>query len=342
MANVARPRVTVLMPVFNGAAYLPDTIRAIQAQTFADFELLCVDDHSPDDSAAIIRRAAASDPRIRYLKTVANQGIVPKVLNFAAPHVRGSHWVYTSQDDRFSSDWLEKMVEALDREKADVAVTDLEQLDANGEVWGTITNHWRAPVSGEEAFLLSLDWTIPTNALWPTAFLTGLGYETFGTYADEYSGRKFFLAARKVAFASGVFGYFHGNPDAITKQVSPRLLDAPYNEFRIWKLVDDSGLSEQWRRDYAYRAWVSLCEAEARLAKFPALRAARARLEPALEGLQTPAYRAALRDYCGSHGLRYRAMTALIDRPAVRSLYARYLNAGRWGKARLRGLGVVR
>ena len=60
-------RVTVVMPVFNAAEYLPDALDSLLAQTFQDFEIIAVDDGSADGSGDILERYAARDPRVRVL-----------------------------------------------------------------------------------------------------------------------------------------------------------------------------------------------------------------------------------------------------------------------------------
>ena len=69
------PAVSVLMPVRNGARYLPEALRSIAGQTWPDYELVVVDDGSRDASREIIRRHAARDARIRLIEREA-EGIV--------------------------------------------------------------------------------------------------------------------------------------------------------------------------------------------------------------------------------------------------------------------------
>ena len=59
------PPISVVLPVYNQEKYVAQTIESVLSQTFADFELLLHDDGSTDSSAAIIRRYAAQDSRIR-------------------------------------------------------------------------------------------------------------------------------------------------------------------------------------------------------------------------------------------------------------------------------------
>lgn len=320
------------MPVFNGAAFLEDTLHSLSRQQFRDYEILCIDDNSPDESAAIIVKSACEDRRVRYLKTPYNFGIVSKVLNYAASFVRGRHFIYTSQDDSFSPDWLQSLVDTIDREGVEVAIPNLHHVDAERQVIGTIINDWRKPISGIEAFILSLDWTVPANAMWPLRFLTEIGYSEHGTYADEYSGRKFFLESEGVAFASGTFEYFHGNPLAITKQISQRLLDVPYNEFLIWELVAQSGASEKWRLEYSRRVVASLVEAYVWMKKHPSLRAGKERLLPALESVKREDFRRALRE-ASDNAAQWAGQQFLLDHERGRQAYAGYVNAERCVKA---------
>ncbi|GGE99228.1 hypothetical protein GCM10011611_00970 [Aliidongia dinghuensis] len=70
----AAPRVSVVMPIYNGAAYLAASIDSVLDQTLGDFELILVDDGSTDDSARIIQHYAQRDARIRPIAK-SNSGI---------------------------------------------------------------------------------------------------------------------------------------------------------------------------------------------------------------------------------------------------------------------------
>lgn len=92
--------VAVLMPFYNAAATLEDTLDTIQSQTLTDFTLLAVDDGSTDDSAAIIRRRMQSDPRIRLLQP-GRQGVVG-AMNSALAHCRSPLVARMDADDRMA------------------------------------------------------------------------------------------------------------------------------------------------------------------------------------------------------------------------------------------------
>lgn len=70
------PKISILMPVYNVADYLPRALESVLRQTLPEIELICVDDGSTDESGAILRRYAGQDPRIRLCFHETNRGLV--------------------------------------------------------------------------------------------------------------------------------------------------------------------------------------------------------------------------------------------------------------------------
>lgn len=108
------PRVSVLTTVYNRATYLPDCVRSVQQQSFADWELILVDDASQDESVALARALEAEDRRIRVYVNERNLGDYPN-RNRAAALARGQYLKYLDADDVLYSHGLQVMVDALDR-----------------------------------------------------------------------------------------------------------------------------------------------------------------------------------------------------------------------------------
>ncbi|MBI2495385.1 MAG: glycosyltransferase family 2 protein [Candidatus Omnitrophica bacterium] len=113
MINTAsNPRVTVLLPVYNGMPYLAEAIESVLAQTFTDLELLIVDDASTDESIACIQRFR--DQRIRLVRNERNMGQVGS-LNRGLALARAPYIARLDQDDRCLPDRLRQQVAVLDR-----------------------------------------------------------------------------------------------------------------------------------------------------------------------------------------------------------------------------------
>jgi glycosyltransferase involved in cell wall biosynthesis len=110
-----RPRLTIGMPVYNGANYLAETLDLILSQTFTDFELLISDNASTDSTGEICRAYAARDSRIHYQRLAANLGAA-RNFNRLVDMARGDYFKWAAHDDRFTPDFVERCIAVLDRE----------------------------------------------------------------------------------------------------------------------------------------------------------------------------------------------------------------------------------
>ena len=236
------PQISVVIPVYNGGQFIARTLDALRQQTFADFEVLCVNDCSTDDSGAVLQQYAQNDPRIRVFTTPTNQGIPSKVIKpYALPNLRGEYYVYSSQDDLFSPDWLEKMWHKARETGADAVLPKLVFAHAHNPA----KNHSLVGINGNldvvltnrEAVILSLDWLISGNALWKVSLVKRLDYPDFGLYADEYFVRELFFHANKVVFCEGTFYYSQDNPASIARKPGYKRFDSPYNHYKLFEFL---------------------------------------------------------------------------------------------------------
>jgi len=131
------PKISVLIPSFNYARFLPMAIESVLAQDFANFEILVSDDASTDDSADVIRRYAAKDPRVRGQFHSKNLGMVAN-WNGCLQEARGEYIKYLGGDDCLASRHaLGRMAALLDANpQATLAASARLILDENSEVTG--------------------------------------------------------------------------------------------------------------------------------------------------------------------------------------------------------------
>jgi glycosyltransferase involved in cell wall biosynthesis len=111
------PRVSLGMPVYNGAQYLETALDSLLAQTFTDFELIISDNASTDETQAICERYQRMDARIRYERNERNMGAswnFNRVYNLA----RAPYFKQAAHDDVCEPTFLERCVEVLDRDPA--------------------------------------------------------------------------------------------------------------------------------------------------------------------------------------------------------------------------------
>jgi glycosyltransferase involved in cell wall biosynthesis len=122
------PRVSVIIPVYNGAATVARAIDSVLAQSFTDYEIVCVDDGSRDASLEVLARYQM---RVRVLKQ-PNQG-PSAARNLGVRNSSGELLGFLDADDLWHPEFLARTVAVLDREPACAMVyTDLEIADSTG------------------------------------------------------------------------------------------------------------------------------------------------------------------------------------------------------------------
>jgi glycosyltransferase involved in cell wall biosynthesis len=109
----AVPRLTIGLPVYNGANFLAESLESLLGQSFEDFELIISDNASTDGTADICRRYEKQDSRIRYVRQPRNIGLAPN-HNFTVGQARGELIKWASHDDLYARDLLQYCVAALD------------------------------------------------------------------------------------------------------------------------------------------------------------------------------------------------------------------------------------
>lgn len=111
------PKISIVLPVYNGERFLARAIESCLAQTMRSFELIIVDDCSDDGTARIIRDYAARDSRIIRMRNAANQNL-PNTLNIGFARARGEYLTWTSDDNEYYPAALATLAAELDADAA--------------------------------------------------------------------------------------------------------------------------------------------------------------------------------------------------------------------------------
>lgn len=127
--------VTVVMPVHNTGEYLKESIDSLLHQTYADFEIICVDDYSRDAyTLELLKKYESLDARIQVIYLPENKGAA-EARNIGLEHAKGEYIIFLDADDWFDLDMLEKMQDALVKSGADLCVCGhREYSEQSGEV----------------------------------------------------------------------------------------------------------------------------------------------------------------------------------------------------------------
>jgi len=145
-----RPKVTVLVPVFNREQLVGDAIRSVLEQDFDDFELLLVDDGSTDRTPAVLQEWHERDSRVVVVTSRANRGI-PGALNLGLAHARGKYVARLDSDDLMKPRRLDAQASVLDARPDVVLVSCAYDItDVEGRRLGT----WKGDEPHEVAVFL--------------------------------------------------------------------------------------------------------------------------------------------------------------------------------------------
>lgn len=121
-ARVAAPKVSVLVPICNVERYLEECLDSLAAQSFTDFEVLCINDGSTDGSRAIIQSYMDADERFRVIDK-PNSGYGAS-MNMGLANAIGEYIAILESDDFFEPNALELLVDAAERNQSDVVKAD--------------------------------------------------------------------------------------------------------------------------------------------------------------------------------------------------------------------------
>lgn len=134
------PKISVVIPVHNGAPFLRASITSILQQTCVDFEIVVVDDGSTDASASIAETFVRRDRRVVLLRNDRNEGISFS-LNHALSVASGKYVMRQDADDIALPHRIERQAAELDRrENAVAVVSDYAVADENGRIRRTVHN----------------------------------------------------------------------------------------------------------------------------------------------------------------------------------------------------------
>jgi glycosyltransferase involved in cell wall biosynthesis len=112
--HLSTPQVSVIMPAHNTAAYVGEAVRSALSQTFADLEVIAIDDGSTDETGEILRHLASEDGRVRIVTNPQATG-VPAARNKGIRAARGAFMALLDSDDFWLPEFLATQMAAFDR-----------------------------------------------------------------------------------------------------------------------------------------------------------------------------------------------------------------------------------
>lgn len=126
---------SIVLPVYRVQGYLGQCLDSLLSQSFEDFEIVAVDDCSPDYSGRILAEYAARDPRLRVITSPTNVGL-GRARNLGLEHARGEYVWFLDSDDWLATGALAAVAGRLRATKADLLIVGFDRVHWNGPVQG--------------------------------------------------------------------------------------------------------------------------------------------------------------------------------------------------------------
>ena len=210
--------IIVVVPVYNVERYVSKCIDSIIKQTYSNFELILIDDGSPDNSGKICDEYAKIDNRIRVIHQ-ENKGLA-EVRNVGIKESKGDFLQFVDSDDWIEPDTLEICINIADKYDADIvcfraikAYLDGREVHTSGKKYGI--RIMDMPEALSNVFFSKFVDVISWNKLIRTSLLHEITYPRGILYEDMFTTYKIIAKASKVACTDKELYHYLQNPQSI-------------------------------------------------------------------------------------------------------------------------------
>lgn len=181
--------VSIVMPVYNAEKYLRESISDILAQSYADYELICVDDGSKDGSGEILDSFSKNDERIKVIHQANTGGGIAR--DNGLKQAKGKYVLFLDSDDRFETDLIKTLVEYAETNKTDILAFDADLFDNESKAkksapWLILKN---------ETLVTENPFDVLNTTVWNKLFLRSFLLDNSIHFIDnKYSDTMYFVA----------------------------------------------------------------------------------------------------------------------------------------------------
>lgn len=241
-----KPEISIIVPVYQVEKYLNECIDSILAQTFTDFELILVDDGSPDNCPALCDAAAKRDSRVRVIHK--QNGGVSTARNAGLDAAQGNWIAFVDSDDTVEPEYLEKMHKAVLETGADFAICSSQCIDENGKTLAGGEHRLLNEFLPQEEVLRRMvvsDFQVPWNKLYRRKLLENLRYPENKAFEDTCLMPVIYARA---ASACGVWDFLYNyrivTGSAMHRKTTLKTLDWVEAWYRLFDVLYQNGIRD--------------------------------------------------------------------------------------------------
>jgi glycosyltransferase involved in cell wall biosynthesis len=212
----AAPKISVIIPVYNSAKFLPNCLESVINQTFRDIEIICINDGSRDNSLALLQAYAKKDNRIKIFSQ-QNRG-VSAARNVGLENAIGEYIAFVDSDDTIKPDMLQKLYKIIVDYQCDIALCDVANMSrrsddvSGGNLVLVMDKYPRKPARN---MLITACW----NKLYKRSVIGDVKFnERVPVWEDlNFNLLVFFCSKKQVFLAEKLYIYSDANPDSLSK-----------------------------------------------------------------------------------------------------------------------------
>lgn len=223
MNSIKIPEISILIPVYNVEDFLPRCLDSVLSQSFKDFEIVCVNDKSPDNSLEILKEYAKKDSRVKIIDKPLNEGLM--MARFTGyTNAAGRYYFFLDSDDFIPADTLATLHAKAMETDADIIVGEMALVNTAGR---KVLKHRPEKVGKDySSYLRSiLHWNTPS--LCGSLFNRHLfdGYRYTALMKHGFSEDRILLTELltqrepRIATVSAITYYYWQNNESITRSV---------------------------------------------------------------------------------------------------------------------------
>jgi glycosyltransferase involved in cell wall biosynthesis len=240
MTDLSRtpPKVTIIIPTYNYAHYLPETIQSALNQTFKDFNLVIVDNGSTDNTAEVVK-PFLGDTRVSYHRNERNLGLVPN-WNLSMKYATGEYVKFLCADDRLHEKMLEKYVPIMDSDHG------ISLITCDKQAFGAKDHETITPFTHKQPGSRSVLQQLENNYCWigePTSVMfrrRDLSVGEFSPHFQQYVDWEYWirlLAVGDCYIVPEKLAFVRFHPGTNSKDLKKKRFIVCFEEYRLCKDV---------------------------------------------------------------------------------------------------------
>jgi len=249
------PRLSVVVPVYNVAPYLPECLDSLLNQSYHDLEILAVNDGSTDESLSILREYEEKAAGKLKVFTKENGGL-SDARNAGLALARGEYVAFLDSDDFADPDLYEKLYDKAKEKNADMAASPIRYVWPDGKEKLVSSGVFDTEDEKEKKLLFTRFYPAVWNKIYRRSVLveSGVFFKKGATFEDVEFSHRLFPFFRSVAATDGAAVNYLQRENSITAKPDERLFDYLSNFESITAFFREKDLFSSWEKELEYAA----------------------------------------------------------------------------------------